>query len=302
MLNRNDIETIVSLMELYELKYFLGVARFENIHRASEKLNVSTASLSKAIGRLESELGVSLFSRERRNIKLTDQGRLLQRRAAEIARLEESARHEVAGHPGTLHVVLSGPEILLAKIGTQLGATIKRKFPASHFEFHARTEKEALEQVDRGEAHLAIVSGEVTAKPGIAARAMLEAKFQTYVGPGHPLFAAAKAKKTIPVEQVLNHAFASPDNPLLGQVGLRQSLDGWRDDQFPRKVGYLTSSLKILEELVVSGKAVAYLPTYFCESLPVEILKVSGCPYTCVQKIQLVAKNPHDTGWLNQIF
>jgi len=289
-------------MELYELRYFLGVAKFENIHKASEKLNVSTASLSKAIARLEVDLGVSLFTRERRNIKLTIQGRLLQKRASELIQFEESMRSELAGHLGSIQVVIAGPEILLAKMGTALGAKIKARFPSAVFDFHAASEETAIEQVDRGEAHLALVSGDVPAKSGIASKLITEAKFLTYVGVGHALYSQAKSKKMVAVEEVLKHSFVSPDNPLLGKVGSRQSLDGWRDDQFPRKVEYLTSSLKILEELVVSGKAIAYLPSYFGESLPLEVLKVSGCPYTCLQKIKLVAKNPKDTSWLNQIF
>src|ERR1700758_3968779 len=124
-------------METFELRYFLGVARHENIHRASEKTGVSPASLSKAIGRLEDELSVKLFAREGRNIKLTDQGRLLQRRASEIIRLEESARIEIGGHQGVIQVLIAGPEILLSKMGLSVTASIKKKFPHSTFEFHA---------------------------------------------------------------------------------------------------------------------------------------------------------------------
>lgn len=289
-------------MEIYELKYFLGVAKVENIHRASEKLNVSPASLSKAIGRLESELGVSLFRRERRNIKLTDHGRLLQKRATDIVRLEESARLDLAGHKGAFQVVIGGPEILLAKFGTSLGAAIKKKYPTANFDFHAAREDEVLEQLDRGEIHLAIVSGEVGSKRGLSTKVLLETTFQTYVGPGHPLYAHAKGRKAVSVEEVLTYGFASPDNPLLGAVGARQSLDGWRDDQFPRKVEFLTSSLKILEELVRSGQAIGYLPSYFCSDLELSALKITGCPYSCSQKIKLVAKNPRDTSWIHQIF
>jgi DNA-binding transcriptional LysR family regulator len=289
-------------MEIYELKYFLGVAKFENIHKASEKLNVSPASLSKAIGRLESDLGIKLFFRERRNIRLTDQGRLLQKRASEIVRLEESTRLEVAGSPGTIQIVISGPEILLAKMGTSIAAQLLQKIPLSRFDFQACSDESALEQVERGEAHLALVTTPPSASSGLTSKIQAEVKFQTYVGKDHPLFSAAKAKKTVNVEEMLKHSFASPDRALLGRVGPKQSLDGWRDDQFPRKIDYVTSSLKILEELVVSGKAVAYLPNYFARDLQLESLKISGCPYICVQKIQLVARNPQDTGWLNRLF
>jgi DNA-binding transcriptional LysR family regulator len=129
-----------------------------------------------------------------------------------------------------------------------------------------------------------------------------QATFQTYVGQGHPLYARAKAEKTVPVEEVLRHPFVSPDSPLLGKVGARQSWDGWRDDRFPRRVEYLTSSLKIIEELVTSGRAIAYLPEYFAQTLPVSRLLISGCPYTCVQKIKLMVRRPIQAGWLNQVF
>jgi hypothetical protein len=85
-------------------------------------------------------------------------------------------------------------------------------------------------------------------------------------------------------------------------VGLKQSLDGWRDDQFPRRVEYLTSSLKLLEEFVTQGRALAYLPDYYANRIGAEALKISGCPYTCIQKIRILAKNPKDRSWLNQWF
>lgn len=288
-------------MEIFELRYFLGVANDENIHRASEKLNVSPGSLSKAITRLEDELLVRLFHREGRHIRLTEQGRLLQRRASEIIQLEESAKIEVGGHKGVLKVILAGPEVLLSKMGIELCKSLKKKYPAAVFEFVACNDNQALEKVQRGEAHLALVTSDVP-KDELTVKILEETKFRTYVGAGHPLFAAAKAKKTVPVTEVLEHSFVSPSQALLGKVGLKQSLDGWRDDQFPRKLDYLTSSLKLLEELLLQGRALAYLPEYFCDESNALILKITGCPYTCVQKVKLVSRRPKDIGWLNDLF
>jgi DNA-binding transcriptional LysR family regulator len=289
-------------MEIFELRYFLGVARHENLHRASEALRVSPGSLSKAIRRLEEELSTKLFHREGRNIRLTDQGRVLQRRASELVQLEESTKVELAGHAGSLRVVLAGPEVLLTKMGLPVVASLRQRHPKLFVELHGVSDELALQEVAKGEAHLALVTEEVPASRGLQAKSLGEAKFQTYVGKGHPLYARAKAGKTIPVEEVLEHSFVSPSHPLLGRVGLKQSLDGWRDDQFPRQVAYLTSSLKILEELLTSGQALAYLPGYFAEDLEAEILKISGCPYACTQKVKLVARNPKAVSWLNRLF
>jgi DNA-binding transcriptional LysR family regulator len=285
-------------MEIFELKYFLAVANSENIHRASEKLNVSPGSLSKAIQRLENELSVSLFSKEGRNIRLTDHGKLLQKKASEIVHLEESTRLALGGHQGSIQVVIAGPEVLLAEMGIQFSANIKKKFPLSSFEYHHADDEQAIGKVARGEAHLAIVTSDVPTNLGLTTKILADTSFQTYVGKGHPLFGI---KKGIPVEEILEHPFASPNHPLLGQVHAKQSLDGWRDDQFPRKVEYLTSSLKILEEFVLRGQAIAYLPEYYGERLGLQKLKVLGCPYVCTQKVRLVSRNPKEIGWLNQI-
>ena len=289
-------------MEIFELRYFLGVAQFENIHQASEKLRVSPASLSKAVARLEDELSIKLFHREGRNIKLTDHGKLLQRRASDIVRLEESTRNEVGGHQGTIQVVIAGPEVLLSKMGLSISASLKKKFPQARFEYHSTNDEAAVQEVTRGEAHLALITSDLPLEKTIASKIIGQAKFHTFVGQGHPLYSIAKANRSIPVEEVLKYPFVSPSHPLLGKVGLKQSLDGWRDDEFPRKVEYLTSSLKTLEELVQNGLAIAYLPDYFCESSDLRILKITGCPYSCSQKVKLIARSPKEIGWLNQFF
>lgn len=103
------------LMEILEMNYFLAVARYENIHRASEKLHISPGALSKAVSRLEEELGKKLFTREGRNIRLTDSGNLLVQRASEIVQLEELSKLEIVGHKGSIHAVIAGPEILLSQ-------------------------------------------------------------------------------------------------------------------------------------------------------------------------------------------
>ena len=71
-------------MEIRVLRYFLEVARQENITRAAESLHISQPTLSKQLKDLESELGKKLFTRSNYSIKLTDEGMLLRRRAEDI--------------------------------------------------------------------------------------------------------------------------------------------------------------------------------------------------------------------------
>lgn len=76
-------------MELRVLKYFLAVAREQNITAAAESLHVTQPTLSKQLMDLETELGCKLFERGKRKITLTEQGVFLRQRAQEIVDLAD---------------------------------------------------------------------------------------------------------------------------------------------------------------------------------------------------------------------
>ena len=84
-------------VELRALRYFLAVAREENITRAAALLHMTQPTLSRQLMQLEEELGVKLFRRSQHRIILTDAGVLLRRRAQEIVGLAERAAREL--HP-----------------------------------------------------------------------------------------------------------------------------------------------------------------------------------------------------------
>ena len=79
-------------MELRVLRYFLAVAREENITKAAELLHVTQPTLSRQLAELEDELGVTLFDRKSHKIRLTQDGLLLQSSAREIVELADKTR------------------------------------------------------------------------------------------------------------------------------------------------------------------------------------------------------------------
>lgn len=82
-------------MELRVLRYFLAVARYQNMTKAAQELLVSQPTLSKQLTDLENELGVKLFYRDHRSMTLTDQGRYLQSRAKEIVELADQTANNI---------------------------------------------------------------------------------------------------------------------------------------------------------------------------------------------------------------
>lgn len=82
-------------MEIRVLRYFVTVAREENITKAAEKLNITQPTLSRQIHQLEEEFGKRLFKRGNHDIKLTEDGYLLRKRAEEILDLVEKTESEM---------------------------------------------------------------------------------------------------------------------------------------------------------------------------------------------------------------
>lgn len=73
-------------MEMHEIRYFLAVCETLNFTRAAEHCNVAQPSLTRAIKKLEDELGGPLFRRERNNTHLTDLGTLVRPHLEQVAK------------------------------------------------------------------------------------------------------------------------------------------------------------------------------------------------------------------------
>ena len=74
-------------MDIRIMEYYLAIVREGNISAAAQALHVSQSALSRQIKDLEEELGVTLFERGSRRIKLTEEGMILRRRSEEMVRL-----------------------------------------------------------------------------------------------------------------------------------------------------------------------------------------------------------------------
>ena len=100
-------------MELRHLRYFVAVAERLNIRRAAEKLRISQPPISRQINDLESEIGVKLFDRSNRKLRLTNAGESFLKEATEILnRVQYATQLAQAvnrGEAGTLVIAYGGP-------------------------------------------------------------------------------------------------------------------------------------------------------------------------------------------------
>lgn len=79
------------------LDALIWVARLHSFRAAADKLHVTQAAISNRISALEEELGVQLFERDSREVRLTDRGRQALAQAEEILRLERDLKQSVTG-------------------------------------------------------------------------------------------------------------------------------------------------------------------------------------------------------------
>ncbi|WP_101723141.1 LysR family transcriptional regulator [Eggerthella timonensis] len=83
-------------MELQQLRYFDEVARTQHVTNSAKKLNVAQPALTQSIRRLERELGVPLFERVGRNVRLTACGEALEKRIAPLLAALDELPEELA--------------------------------------------------------------------------------------------------------------------------------------------------------------------------------------------------------------
>lgn len=147
-------------MDLRTLRYCEAIARLGSITRAAEVLYVAQPALSVAVRKLEDELGVTLFSRQRnRRVTPTPEGEILLKRAARLFQEIESARQELAD----VRALRSG-EVRIGMppmYGMKLFPALLAQFRAQHAGlFVTAVEGSAGEvggMLDRGEIDLAIL-------------------------------------------------------------------------------------------------------------------------------------------------
>ena len=139
-------------MEIRVLRYFLMVAREENITKAANLLHLTQPTLSRQLMQLEEELGVTLFRRSKHRIILTEDGMLLRRRAEEIVSLAEKTRDDLRHKQDHLAgtIAVGSGELQSSRSLTQLIAAFQKENPLVSFRIYSGNSDNIKERIERG--------------------------------------------------------------------------------------------------------------------------------------------------------
>jgi DNA-binding transcriptional LysR family regulator len=193
-------------LELRQLELFVGVANELHFGRAAERLFIAQSALSQHIRRLEKEVGVELFDRGKRNVRLTPAGtafyaearRVLER--AECAR--RAARASALGRGGLVEVAYvstTAPKVLAGLVDASRSASL------GEVRLHERTAPRIESDLDEDLIDVAVIDGPVGRK-GLEALTLDDEPLVTAVHPASEL--AARSAPT--VSDLRHHPFVLP--------------------------------------------------------------------------------------------
>jgi DNA-binding transcriptional LysR family regulator len=197
------------MLDLQQLRYFIAVAETENVGQAAALLHISQSPLSRQVQQLESRLGLTLFAREKKRLRLTPAGRefLAEARGllAHAARVRQRAADAAGGHAGTLVVGYVAGAVHAGVLGRALRA-FQRAVPGARLQLRSLRSAEQFEALRTGDLDLAYAYSVPPAEYGLPSQQVAEEPFVLALPAGHALAARA----TLDLRELSGEPFIAP--------------------------------------------------------------------------------------------
>jgi LysR family transcriptional regulator, transcription activator of glutamate synthase operon len=241
-------------MELRHLTYFREVARREHISDAARDLNVSQPAVTKQLQDLERELGVALFERNGRRIKLTVAGQLLLHHAEIILGQVNLARHELdsfSAHVGG-RVRIGAPPTVGERLLPSALHRFHQIYPRVELKVFEGATSALTRQLDSGELDLAVVSLPLS-YASIATDELFTEELVVVVAEQHPL----AGREGVHIAELRDEPFLlySP-----GGYVREATVTACRSVGFSPRVALDSGSMELLLRLAEAGLGVAVVP------------------------------------------
>jgi DNA-binding transcriptional LysR family regulator len=243
-------------MELHQVRYCVALCKNLNFTRAAEACNVTQPALTRAIQKLEDELGGPLFERERNLTQLTELGRLMRPLLEQTLAAAEAAKDQATRfrkrETGSLRIGLP-PGISARAVTSSLGE-LTRRIPELNVELVMAGEADLVEGLLQGEADAAFVSSGTDRPERLNTWEMFKEKFHLGMRAEHPLArsevvaVAALAGETLLARR--GCAATASLHSLCTEVGV------------PLRLRHLCTSEEHLQHLATGGLGLVLVPQH----------------------------------------
>lgn len=244
-------------MELRHLRYFLAVAEELSFTRAAERLHMAQPPLGQQIRQLEKELGVELFHRTKRRVRLTEVGEVFLGEAylalEQVERAAEAARRADRGETGKLSVGFVGsaaydvlPEILKA---------FRERYPAVEITLEELTTAQQVRALGERRIEVGFVRPPVE-EEGLAVKTVLREPLVAVLPADHRL----SERANLPLSVLKDESFVmSPRR--LGPSFYDRIVGACREAGFSPRVVQEAIQMQTIIGMVAAGIGVAIVPS-----------------------------------------
>jgi LysR family transcriptional regulator, hydrogen peroxide-inducible genes activator len=241
-------------MNLRDLRYLVALADEGHFRRAAARCHVSQPTLSAQVRKLEEYLGVPLFERQPRQVKLTEAGTRVVERARRalleadaIIELARSDRDPLAGSLKLALIPTVGPYLL-----PHVARRLRRDLPRLKLMLYEYQTEPLLEKLRAGEIDVGILALPVP-QDGLDTCELYEEPFTVAVPTGHPL----AARDRLRLEDLRGETLLLLED---GHCLRDQALEVCSRVRIHEDQDYRATSLETLRQMVAAGHGVTLLP------------------------------------------
>jgi LysR family transcriptional regulator, transcription activator of glutamate synthase operon len=244
-------------METRQIQYFLEVAKREHVTEAADALHVAQSSVSRQIFNLEDELGVKLFIREGRSVKLTPIGRIFYERMKQVWYLMEDAKREVEENlnpeKGTVRIAF--PISMAAHTLPSIIYAFRIRYPDAKFQMSNALYYDLIDGVVNGEFNLAMMAPmpNPEKEKKIKGATLFTENIVALIPHHHPL----SDRESIRLRDLRNDPFCVLPE---GYVFREQVVQACNAAGFSPQIAFEGKDIDALKGLVSAGLGVALMP------------------------------------------
>jgi DNA-binding transcriptional LysR family regulator len=258
-------------MELREIATFREIARLGSFSRAATRLGYVQSTVTAQVQSLERDLGVQLFDRLPRSIRLTPAGQALLGYAEQIVELSVEARSAATlamtdGADAVGSVIVSAPESLLTYRLPLVLTRLRSEHPGVRVELRptpiGRFRSDTRRAVSSGEVDIAVVLDTQLAIPGFASEILIAEPISVIASPAHRLTTAGR----VGPRDLDGDALLLPEAPDSGCAYRGQFERQLGDAQVSTDDAIQFASIETVKQCVAAGMGVSVVPSIAVEA------------------------------------
>ncbi|MCI3923010.1 LysR family transcriptional regulator [Paenibacillus sp. TRM 82003] len=260
-------------MEIRQMRYFIEVAEREHVTEAANALHVAQSSVSRQLFQLESELGVDLFIREGRRVRLTPIGKIFLERVKQAMNLIHEAEREVkeALEPEKGTVRIAFPISLAAHVLPTAIYAFRQRYPEAKFQMKQALYRDLIDGVIQGDFNLALIAPVPEEEPKIRRNVLFTEHVVALLPIHHPL----ADRSAVRLQELRDEPFVTLP---AGTVFRKITMQACEELGFTPHIAFEGDDIDALKGLVSAGLGVALMP---------EVTLIDTTPHSTV-KIPLI--------------